>query len=124
MKKPEFEQFRKSLLRRAKAVPQQQREPYRLAIVSLLEDTGQFLVQKARKDGHDDALIEVHGSWVGTDFSPDTVTAALRDTWPGAVFGSGEQGCLIEHEDEVATLQFAWDSGDGQFLTGRVKITV
>ncbi len=95
-----------------------------MAVVSLLEDTGLFLVQKARKDGHDEALIEIHGSWVGTDFSPDAVMSALRESWPGALFPSGEQSSLVEHEDEVATLQFAWDDGSGQFLTGRVKITV
>ncbi|HTQ10762.1 MAG TPA: hypothetical protein VMI31_11865 [Fimbriimonadaceae bacterium] len=124
MRKPEFEQFRRTLIRKAKALPQQAREPYRLAIVGLLEDTGLFLIQKARKDGHDEALLEIHGSWVGTDFSPDAVKAALLETWPGGVFGSGEQGFLLESEEEVAILQFAWDSGQGQFLTGRIKIVV
>lgn len=125
MKKPEFEQFRTTLLRHGKAIPQQQREPYRQAIVSLLEDSGLFLVQKARKDGHDDAQIEIHGSYVGTDFSPDAVKDALRSIWPGDVFvASGEEGNWVETEDEITTLQFAWDGGSGQFLTGRVKITV
>ena len=124
MRKPEFEQFRRALIRTAKPIPQQAREPYRLAIVSLLEDTGLFLVQKARKDGHDEALLEVHGSWVGTDFSTDAVKTALLQAWPGAVFSSGTDNFLIESEEEVATLQFAWDSGAGQFLTGRIKVTV
>lgn len=124
MRKPEFEQFRQSLLRRAKALPQQQREPYRLGIVALLEDSRLFLVQRARKDGHDDALIEIHGSWIGTDFSPTAVIDSLKQAWPGSVFGSGEQKYWIEAEDEIVTLQFAWDDKNGCFVTGLVKITV
>jgi len=124
MKKPEFEQFRGALLRRAKAIPQQAREPYRLGIVRLIEDTGLFLVQRARKDGHDQALIEIHCSWIGTDFSPDAVKATLREVWPGALFGAGQEGSLIESEDEIVTLEFAWDGGAGLFLTGRIKVTV
>jgi len=124
MRKPEFEQFRRSLIRRAKAIPQQAREPYRLGIVKLLEDTGLFLIKRARKDGHDEALLEIHGSWVGTDFSPDAMKAALSEAWPGSVFGAGVQNSLVESEEEIVTLQFAWDAGNGQFLTGRIKVTV
>ena len=124
MRKPAFEQFRASAIRRSKSLPQQAREPYRAAIVALLEDSGLFLVQRARKDGHDDALIEVHASWIGTDFSPDGVIESLRAMWPGAVFGAGEQMYWVEHEDEIVTFEFAWSNGEGQFLTGRIKITV
>jgi hypothetical protein len=124
MKKPEFEQFRHALLRRAQPLPQQQREPYKAAIVSLLDDSGMFLVQKSRKDGHDDALIEVHCSWVGTDFSPDHVIQTLRELWPGAIFEKGEKKHWIEAEDEVVVLEFAWENGGGQFVTGRIKVTV
>jgi len=124
MKKPDFEQFRQSLLRRAKALSQQEREPFRAAIVSLLDDSGLILVQRARKDGHDPALIEVHGSWIGTDFSPDHVIQSLRDLWPGNVFASGEQKYWIEAEDEIVDLEFAWDNGSGQFVTGKIKVTV
>ncbi|HVT12259.1 MAG TPA: hypothetical protein VHE55_08325 [Fimbriimonadaceae bacterium] len=122
MRKPEFEQFRQATLRQAKALPQQQREPYRTGIVRLLEDTDLFLVQKARKDGHDDALLEIHGSWIGTEFSPEAVMQALRDLWPGKMFASGEVKHWIEAEAEIVTLEFAWNSGAGQFLTGRIKI--
>jgi hypothetical protein len=123
MRKPEFEQFRTSLLRRTQALPQQQREPFKDAIVKLLDDSGLFFVQKSRKDGRDDALIEVHCSWVGTDFSPDGVIAALRSLWPGEVFGKGEKKHWIEAEDEIVTLEFAYDA-EYRFLTGRVKVTV
>jgi hypothetical protein len=123
MKKPDFEQFRQSSLKHGKALPQQQREPYRQAIVDLLEDTRQFLVQRARKDGHDDVLIEIHCSWIGTAFSPETVIETLREVWSGDVFPIGEKKHWIEAEDEIVTLEFAWDAGDGQFLTGRIKVT-
>jgi hypothetical protein len=124
MRKPEFEHLRQSLLRRGKAMPQQQREPYRAGIVKLLEDTGLFLVQKARKDGHDDALIEIHSSWIGTDFSPDAVIESLRALWPGGMFPAAESKYWIEAEDEIVTLEFAWDAGERGFLTGRLKVTV
>jgi hypothetical protein len=124
MRKPAFEQFHRTTLRSGKPMPQQQREPLRAAIVELLENTGLFLVQKARKDGHDDALIEVHGSWIGTDFSPEAVIEALQSTWPGTLFEGGENQYWIEAEDEIVTLVFAWNPGERGFLTGRVKVTV
>jgi hypothetical protein len=123
MRKPEFEQFRQSLLRRAKPLPQQQREPYRHKLVDLMEDSGLFLVQRARKDGHDDALTEFHATWIGTDFSPETVTDALKELWPGAVFESGSQKYWIETEEEIVDLLFAWDNGEDRFLTGRIRVT-
>jgi hypothetical protein len=122
MKKPDFEHHRQSLLRAGKPLPQQAREPYRVALVQLLEDTGLFLVQRARKDGHNEALIEIHASWVGTDYSPDAVIAALRDLWPPESLK--DQKHWIEAEDEVVTLQFAASVGEGQFLTARMKVTV
>jgi hypothetical protein len=124
MRKPEFEQFRQSLLRRAKPLPQRDREPYRKAIVDLLEESGVVLVQRARKDGHDDALTEFHATWIGPDFSPDYVISTLKSLWPGAVFPTGEQKYWIEVEEEIVDLLFAWDNGDGQFLTGKTRITL
>jgi hypothetical protein len=124
MRKPEFEQFRQSLLRKAKAMPQQQREPYRAGLVKLLEDTGLFLVQKARKDGHDDALIEIHSSWIGTDFSPEAVIASLRELWPGGVFDGGETKYWAESEDEIVMFDFAWNAAERGFLTGLIKVTL
>lgn len=123
MKRPQFEHFRRSLAAKAKPLPQQAREPYRAAIVLLLEETGEILVQKARKDGHDEAMIEIHGSWVGTDFSTGAVISRLRAHWPGSLFAEGEAMHWIEAEEEVVTLSFAASLGAGA-LTGRVKITV
>lgn len=122
MRKPEFEQFRATVLKNSRPMPQQQREPYKAKVVSLLEDTGLFLVQKARKDGHDPALIEVHAAWLGTDFSVEAVIEALKSTWPGEVFENGEQKYWIEAEEEVVELWFAWRNDN--FLTGHVKVTV
>ena len=124
MRKPEFEQFRQSLIRRSKPLPQQAREPYREATVKLLEGTGEILVQKARKDGHDTALVEIHGSWVGTDFSPEAVMSTLKGAWPGDLFSGAPEMHWIEHEEEVVTLDFACDLPNDQFVTGRVKINV
>lgn len=122
MRKPEFEQFRATVLKSSRPIAQQDREPIRQRVVSLLEDTGLFLVQRARKDGHNEALIEVHAAWVGTDFSVDAVIDCLKSSWPGNVFEGGEQKFWIEPEEEVVELWFAWR--DDQFVTGHIKITV
>ncbi len=103
-------------------MPQQAREAYKQAIIDLLEGTHDVVVQKSRKDGHDEALIDVRGSWMGTDFSPGHVKSELKDTWPGDLFEKGEQMHWIENEDEATVLEFAW-VGEAGFLTGRVKIT-
>lgn len=124
MRKPEFEQFRAHLLKSGKPIPEHRREPYRLAVVSLLEDSSDVLVQKARKDGHPDAQIEIHGSWVEAGFTTEDGVAMLAQMFPGAVFSGGREMHWVEADDEVIILEFAWDAEDGEFLTGRVKIVV
>ncbi len=124
MRKPEFEHLRHTVLARSKPIPQKDREPYRESLVTLLEDTGLFLVQKARKDGHDDALIEVHASWIGTDFSTEAVVDALKSNWSAKAFDGGEVKHWIDVEDEVVTLEYVWSGSGAGFLTGRVKVTL
>lgn len=124
MRKPEFEQLRHSLIRAAKAMPQQEREPYRQKMVSMLEEDGLLLVQRARKDGHDDALIEVHASWIGTDYSTEAIIGALKTVWARGFVEGGQLRHWIESEDEVVTLEFAWSGPGSGFLTGRVKVTL
>src|ERR1041385_4943823 len=125
MKKPDFYHFRESMLRQGQPMRQQDREPYRAAIVNLLEEGGKILVQKSRKDGHNESLVEIHGSWIGTDFSTAAMIEALKNSWPNGLFPDGEEKHWIEGEEEIVTLDFAWMSGgDRGFLTGRIKLTV
>ena len=121
-KKPEFEQFLHTLLKTGKPLVQQAREPYRAAAVDLLENTGDILVQRARKDGHKDVQIEIHGTWVGPSYDPFAVVKQLRALWPGSLFSSGEELHFVEYKEEVVTLRFGWKDGDA-YLTGLIKIT-
>lgn len=124
MRKPEFEQFRAELVRGDRPLPPKARAPVRERIVALLDETGRILVQKSRQDGRDDALIEVHGTWVGADPSIEALVQTIRGVWPGDVFVGGALQSWIEAPEEVATLEFAWSAGEGGYLTGRIKIGI
>lgn len=124
MRKPEFEQFRAELLRGGRPLPPRARAPIRERIVALLDDTGQILVQKSRQDGRDDALVEVHGTWVGADPSVEALVESIRAAWPGEAFVGGKLQSWLEAPEDVATLEFAWSAGEEGYLTGRIKIGI
>lgn len=121
IKKPAFDQFVHVAMKEGKALQQQAREPYRHAIVEFLESEGDILVQKARKDGHDDASIEIHAIWVGPSYDPDDVVRVMRESWPGKLFPKTEQMHWVERDEEVVTLRFMWHSA-AQFLSGKITI--
>lgn len=120
-KKPQFEQFLQSSVRTLKPMPQQAREPYRQAITDFLEGTNEILVQKARKDGHPDAQIELHCTYIGPSFDAFEVVQMIRNLWPGSLFTGGENMFWVENEEEVVRLRFVWREA-AQFLSGLIIV--
>jgi|GEM_PF-1213234 hypothetical protein len=122
-KKPTFEQFRHTLIASGKPIPEKEIVPIQAAMVALLDSIPDLLVQKTRRQGHKDTLIEVSSSWVGLDADHRTTVATFKKHWPGSVFEGAEELWTIERHEESVVLQFAAQYPNDRYLTGKVLVT-
>lgn len=122
-KKPAFEQFRATLISSGKPIPEKEMVPIQAEIVAHLDTIKDLLVQKVRRQGHKETLIEISSSWVGLDGDTRNAIATLKKSWPAELFGNMQEMSYIEPDDETVIPQFACRYPEKTYLTGRILIT-
>ena len=122
-KKPAFDQFRRTLIERGKPILEKEIVPIQAAMVSFLDSMPDLLVQKTRRQGHKETLVEISTNWVGLDADPRTTISTFKKAWPGTLFEGHEEFWSIEKNEESVLLQFAVQYPNDRYLTGKVLIT-
>ena len=122
-KKPAFEQFRASQIAHGKPLAEKDVVPIQAAIVAHLDTIQELLVQKVRRQGHKETLVEISASWVGLDGDPKAAIAILRRFWPGRLFADVEEMYHVDRSEETVLLTFAVQYPSDHYLTGRLLVT-
>ncbi|MDR3690645.1 MAG: hypothetical protein P4L46_14805 [Fimbriimonas sp.] len=122
-KKPSFEHFRSSLVGNGKPLAEKFIVPIQASIVSRLDDIKDVLVQKVRRQGHKETLVEFSATWVGMDTEVSSIVSALKRGWPEDVFENGESMFYVDRFEENVLLQFAVKYPEDRYLTGRLLVT-
>jgi len=122
-KKPAFEGYRARLISNGKPLLEKDIVPLQAAIIAHLDTIPELLIQKARRQGHKDTLIELTGTWVGLDASQTTAVAILKRFWPGRLFEGVEEQHYVGDREELVCLEFAASYPLDRFLTGRLLLS-
>ena len=122
-KKPAFEQFRATLISSGKPLAEKDIVPIQATIVAFLDTISDLLVQKTRRQGHKETLVEISGNWIGLDGDPKAAITTIRRFWPGRLFATEEEMYHIDRNEETVLLQFAVKYPNDRYLTGKLLIT-
>ncbi len=120
--KPAFEQTKTQYLRRLRALAYKEFAEFERQAVELLESTGLILVQKVRKTGKPDSMVDFSCQWVGLSPAPHEMEQTLKRLWPPQYLLKGQEFFTTVPVDEAMSLIYAAEPEEGRFLTGRILV--
>lgn len=123
IKKPAFEGFRARLIAQGRPLPEHELVPIQARVVAQLDLIEELLVQKTRRVGHKDGLLEITAAWVGLNATQREAISVIKAAWPGELFGELEESFWIGENEEAVLLTFAVSYPADRYLTGRLLVT-
>lgn len=117
-----LEAFKHELIVKLTPLPQSALVNIERDAVPRLEKTGNIIVEKVRRHGKPEMLLEFSCHWVGVDRSPDAMLAELEEAWPPPILGSAHEKHLYFAQDETAQALFVAEIEGKNFLTGWIHI--